>query len=181
MNTYKIIKKYYKPGSKQYEILVNHSQAVAGKALIFARNYKVRKLDTKFIKEAAMLHDIGIYLTDAPECECFGREPYIKHGILGRNILDNEGLNKHGLVCERHIGVGLSKEEIKRNNFPLPKRDMLPRTEEEEIICLADLFFTKIEKNLFREKSLGSIRKKYAKYGKEDSKRLEKLINKYLK
>jgi uncharacterized protein len=44
---------------------------------------------------------------------CHGDRPYITHGIIGAELLGNEGLPGHALVCERHIGVGLSIEDIK--------------------------------------------------------------------
>ncbi len=29
-------------------------------------------------------------------------------------------------VCERHLGVGLTKKDIISSKFPLPHRDMIP-------------------------------------------------------
>jgi uncharacterized protein len=49
------------------------------------------------------------------------------------------------LVCERHVGVGLSAEEIRCNRLPLPVRDMLPVSIEERLVCYADKFFSKNE------------------------------------
>ncbi|MDD4332816.1 MAG: HDIG domain-containing protein [Patescibacteria group bacterium] len=176
-----IIRKYYKPGTKLYHILITHSRKVAQRALQIAKNYQDGDLDLKFIEEAAMLHDIGVFLTDEPNIYCFGKEPFIKHGILGARILRKEGLRKHALVCERHIGVGLSRAAIIKQKMPLPKKDFLCQTPEEEIICLSDLFFTKIPSELDKEKKLSEIRKKYARYGRSEAARLEKLINKYWK
>jgi uncharacterized protein len=51
-------------------------------------------LDERFIQEAALLHDIGIFLTNAPKIHCFGDYPYICHGYLGAEILRKEGLDK---------------------------------------------------------------------------------------
>ena len=34
-----------------------------------------------------MLHDIGIFQTDAPGIHCFGSQPYICHGRLGAELL----------------------------------------------------------------------------------------------
>ena len=41
-------------------------------------------LDKDFLYEAAMLHDIGIFLTDAAGIHCFGDKLYICHGYLER-------------------------------------------------------------------------------------------------
>ena len=35
-------------------------------------------------------------------------------------MLDSEGLPQHALVCERHIGVGLTMEDIRLQKLPLP-------------------------------------------------------------
>ena len=179
MNPLKIIQKYYKPQTKLYRTLVRHSQNVTKKALAIAKNYQGEKLDLKFIEESAMLHDIGIFLTNAPDIGCFGEEHYLRHGYWGGKILRKEGLMAHARVCERHLGVGLTKAEIIKNKIPLPKKDFVPKTTAEEIVCLADLFYSK-KANLNQEKTLAEIRSTYQKYGRTQRARLEKLIKKYL-
>lgn len=105
MDPIKIIQKFYKIDSKAYNLLVPHSEAVARKALETARKVPHLNPDLKFIEEAAMLHDIGIFLTNDPGLGCFGDKPYICHGYLGRELLEKEGFPKHALVCERHVGI----------------------------------------------------------------------------
>ena len=112
-----------------------------------------------------MLHDIGIIKTDAPGIKCFGTEPYICHGILGAEMLRQEGLPRHARVCERHTGAGLSLNEIVSQNLPLPHQDFLPETLEEQVICYADKFFSKT--HLDREKSIEKAEKSIAKFGEE--------------
>ena len=143
MRPYDIIARYYKPSSEAFRILTEHGELVAERALRAAARVAHLQPDLAFIREAAMLHDIGIFLTDSPEIDCHGSEPYIRHGILGRDILDALGLPRHGLVCERHVGVGISAEDIRKFNLPLPVRDMRPVTIEEQLICYADTFFSK--------------------------------------
>lgn len=145
---------------------------VAEKALKIAEKVKHLYPDMEFIREAAMLHDVGIFLTDEPEIGCYGINPYICHGYLGRELLEKEGYPVHALVCERHIGVGLTKEEIEEKNLPLPKRDMIPLSLEEQIICFADKFFSKSD-ILTKEKSLETVRKGIAKYGNEKLKKFD--------
>lgn len=155
INTIKLIEKYYKEDPEAYRFLVKHSESVAKKALEVARKVPEFNPDLKFIEEAAMLHDIGIFLVNAPTIGCFGDKEYVCHGYLGREILKKEGLPKHALVCERHVGLGISLEEIERRNLPLPRRDMLPVSIEEEIICFADKFFSKSND---KEKSIEDIK-----------------------
>ena len=167
MNPIDIISEFYKPGSKAYKVLIQHGKQVAGKAVAAA--WKVPHLapDIEFIKEAAMLHDIGIFLTNTPELGCIGKYPYVCHGYLGREILEKKGFSSHALVCERHVGVGITAEEIKRLNLPLPERDMVPVSVEEQIICFADKFFSKNGHTDVHEKSVEEILKTLRPYGPE--------------
>lgn len=163
-----IIRKYYQENPKAYAILLGHSRKVTRRAVEIAR-YLIslgKDIDINFIAEAAMLHDIGIFKTNTPDLACHGQGPYLQHGIKGKELLEAEGLPQHARVCERHIGVGLTAEEIVQQKLPLPVRDMLPETLEEQIICYADLFYSKSEKKRDSEKSPDEIRKKLKKYGK---------------
>lgn len=161
----KIIDKYYSGDGDLRTILIIHSQSVARKALQIVSLHPELNLDREFIEDAAMLHDIGIIKTDAPGIKCFGTEPYICHGILGAEMLRQEGLPRHARVCERHTGAGLSLNEIVSQNLPLPHQDFLPETLEEQVICYADKFFSKT--HLDREKSIEKAEKSIAKFGEE--------------
>lgn len=174
-----IIEKYYKKNSESYPFLMIHSKAVTEKALGIARKVKHLKPDLEFIEEAAMLHDIGIFLTYAPEIGCYGSKPYICHGYLGAKLLKKENLPKHALACERHVGAGISALDVEKNRFPLPKRDMIPVTVEEEIICYADKFFSKTPEHLTKEKELGFIREWLEKFGDDKVKRFDEWTRKY--
>jgi uncharacterized protein len=160
-----ILKKHYSESDIAYQALVAHGDAIVRKAESFIqRNHKLG-MDEELILEAAYLHDIGISDTHAPAIGCFGGAPYIVHGIIGRKRLESEGLFKHALIAERHIGVGLTSEEIKSNQWPLPLRDMRPETAEEEAVCFLDLFFSKTPGRWAQEKSLADIRKSLTRYG----------------
>ena len=177
MNPVDIINKYYKNGSRTYEILIQHGERVARKALDVAKTVPQLNPDLDFIKEAAMLHDIGILLTNLPELNCKGKNPYICHGYLGREILEKIGLPRHALVCERHVGVGITVEDIKHYALPLPKRNMLPVSIEEQIICFADKFFSKNRNALKKEKSVEDIKKHLEPYGLEKVKRFQSWVD----
>lgn len=166
MNTLSIIEKYYKKDSDLYNILVQHSTDVTDKALSIAKNHPELNIDVEFVSEAAMLHDIGIFETNAPSIKCFGTNPYLAHGYLGKEIMDSLGYPKHGLVCERHTGTGISLEEIIKSSLPLPHRDMRPISIEEKVICFADCFFSKT--HLGEERSVDKVRYSLSKFG-EDS------------
>ncbi len=168
-----IIDKYYKGNGKLKDILLRHSKAVAQKALAIADAHPELHLDRQFIIEAAMVHDIGIIKTDAPDIQCFGAEPYIRHGVLGAEMMRAEGFPLHARVCERHTGAGLSLKEIEEQHLPLPHEDLLPETLEEKAICYADKFFSKTK--LDREKTLEQAERSVAKHGEEGLKRFREM------
>ena len=165
MNPEKILQRYYHKNSLTYRILLEHGHRVAAKALAAAEAVPHRQPDRFFINEACLLHDIGIFLTRSPSLGCHGVHPYVRHGLLGRQLLEAEGLDRHALVCERHVGVGISKADIRIQGLELPERDMLPVTLEEEIICYADKFFSKSRQGNGREKPLPEILNTLSKYG----------------
>lgn len=147
------------------EVVITHGRMVADLSQAIGRGIGVPAAELGFMEEAALLHDIGVCRVAAPEIGLHGAHPYIMHGILGREILEGEGLPRHALVCERHIGVGLTAADIASQRLPLPPRDMTPCTLAEEIICFADLFFSKKPGRLERRKPVEKVRAKLAGFG----------------
>lgn len=167
MDPMALLEKHFGAGSEGFRAVSAHSRQVADKALAVAAQSPLPGLDLAFIEEAALLHDIGVCRVDAPGIGCFGDSPYILHGIIGREILEAEGFPRHALVCERHIGVGVTVEDIDTQLLPLPRRDMRPVSVEEKIVCFADLFFSKTPGKEWSEKSEERIRQSLAAYGAE--------------
>ena len=171
----KIIDKYATDeGLKR--LLITHSRCVARKALSVAAACGIdTQIDSQFVYDAAMLHDIGIVECDAPSIHCHGTRPYICHGIAGAEILAREGIGEaYRRVCERHTGSGLTAEEIKERNLPLPARDFLPETLEERLICYADKFYSK-SSNPTAEKSMECVEASMSRHGEEALRRFEAL------
>ena len=148
-------------------IVLEHSRHVADLALEIAGRLALPAEDRRFIEEAALLHDIGVCKVHAPNLGFHGTHPYIMHGFLGREILESEGYPLHALVSERHTGVGLTCDDIIRQGLPLPHRDMCPQTLPEQIICFADLFYSKKPGRLNERKSVELVRKKLLPFGKD--------------
>ena len=178
----KIIEKYYQKNTPLYEIFILHSVSVTQKALQIIEN-KQLEVDNNFVQEAAMLHDIGIFLTNAPSIHCFGTHSYIEHGYLGAEILRAENLSKHALVCERHIGTGLTIQDIIDKKFPLPLRDMQPISLEEQLICYTDLFFAKTRHSSslrngmsISEEPIEKVREKVAAWGEKSVENFENWV-----
>lgn len=167
MNPRALLEKYFHDNHEGLEIVYRHSRKVADKALDIARRARVSEADLAFIEEAALLHDIGIARIYAPKLNCFGKAPYICHGVIGREILDREGLPRHALVCERHIGVGLTSLDIVQQKLRLPEREMSPVSDCERIVALADLFYSKKGGDLDLEKSADQVRSDLLRFGQE--------------
>ena len=138
-----IIDKYYPADDELRRVLLHHSRQVADRSLQIVRRHQELPVDVQFLEEAAMLHDIGIFRCHAPSIHCHGTEPYIKHGVIGAELLRAEGFERHARVAERHTGTGLTRQEIVRQQLPLPPQDFIPETLEEQIVCYADKFYSK--------------------------------------
>ncbi len=174
-----IISKYCAGNTELQQILLTHSRQVADRALAILSKHpewvESGEVDPVFVEEAAMLHDIGVVLCDAPRIHCFGKHSYIEHGYLGAEILRQEGLPKHAAVAERHTGTGIDIEQIIREKLPIPIQDYTPRTLEEQLICYADKFYSKTK--LGQDKPMSKIRLHLWKYGSETVARFDKMQN----
>lgn len=168
-----IIDRYYPAGSALRDIYIRHCRSVADKALEIRRALSL-DIDERDIEEAAMLHDIGIFLTDAAGIECHGTEPYICHGRLGAELLRNNGVPEHiARVAERHTGTGITNGQIDLFGLPLPHGDYMPRTPLERLVCYADKFYSK--NGDMKEKSLDRVRASIARHGEDALERFDTL------
>lgn len=173
MNYQDIIDKYYPAGSILRDIYMGHCRSVADLAVEIAKE-KSLDVDPAQVEAAAMLHDVGIFLTDAPGIHCFGKEPYIRHGILGARLLREIGADEEwASVAERHTGAGITSEDIREFNLPLPLGDYMPRTLLERLICYADKFYSK--SGDMKQKPLERVRASMARHSAATLERFEKL------
>ena len=170
MDALAIINKYYPEDNELKHILLTHSRSVADKALWIADRHPELNLDRQFLEEAALLHDIGVFLTDAPGIHC--------HGYLGSELMRQEGFPRHALVCERHTGAGISLQAIQAQELPIPHREMLPVSLEEQVICFADKFFSKT--HLDREKPVEKALKSISRFGEEGILRFNEWCERFL-
>lgn len=171
MDPYALIEKYYDKKSDLYVVLVAHSKQVMKKVLLIAQKHPELNIDKEFVVEAALLHDIGIFLCSAPRIFCVGTHQYIEHGYLGAELLRREGYERHALVCERHTGTGLTREMIELNNLPIPLGNYEPQSIEEQVICYADKFYSKSKLGV--EHSIAKIVKDLSRYGASQVERFE--------
>lgn len=106
---------------------VKHCLAVAHAAAkighVLAKN---RSIDCSFLWSAALLHDIGRYMTHDP----------LFHGVEGYRLMSMLGHEKEAFVCASHILFGLNAAEAVQ--LGLPDRDFVPCTIEEKLVPLID-------------------------------------------
>lgn len=169
---FSLIHKYIPPSSLTYQFYLPHVVQVTQMALRIARRLDLPADQQQFLEEASMLHDIGIVKVHSPAIGCDGDAPYIQHGVIGREILEAEGLPEHGLICERHTGVGISIKDIEDQDLPLPKRDMNPQSLEEKILCYADIWFSKHPERIWLKYSVAEIHDWFSRFPDTEEKKL---------
>lgn len=164
MDYLSIIYKFYPTDNELRRTLLRHSRQVAERCLRIAKCHSELPVDIRFLEEAAMLHDIGVFYCNAPSIYCYGMEPYIKHGTIGGDILRAEGYPRHARIAERHTGTGLTREQIVSQQLPLPHEDFVPETLEEQIVCYADKFYSKSD--LERVRTVDETVRNLEKFGR---------------
>lgn len=173
-----IIDKYYPDNSDNPEIrriYMLHARQVANLALALNSERNL-ELDPDQVRAAAMLHDIGIYATNAPGIYCFGQAPYMQHGIIGAELLRNEGAPELWVhVAERHTGTGITAEDIIQQDMPLPLADYMPESTLEKLVCYADKFYSK--SGSMQKKSLERVRASIARHGSDNILRFQRLYD----
>ncbi len=179
-----LIHRYYPEDNALRRMLLHHSRQVCARALQIVERHPELGANRNLVEAGAMLHDIGIFLTDAPGIHCHGTAHYILHGSLGAQLLRNEAkqLKEEQLqaiqlqeelhfyealarICERHTGTGLTRQTIIERGLPDPQQDLLPETIEEQIICYADKFYSK--SHLERERTITQTLQSLEKFGDE--------------
>jgi uncharacterized protein len=130
------------PAPEALDVVYTHCLIVCGIAeQLHARSGA--DLDIGLIRAGSLLHDIGVYrLYD--QAGQLDHANYIRHGVLGHELLAAEGLAEQ--ICRfasHHTGVGLTREDVLRQGLPLPPADYVAETGEETLVMYADKFHTK--------------------------------------
>jgi uncharacterized protein len=125
------------PTREAFELVHTHCEIVAALAESMADG-----LDVELVRAGALLHDIGVYRLYSDGRLDHSR--YIRHGVLGYGLLAGEGFGETlRRFCSCHIGVGLTGEDVREQELPLPVADYLPESAEERLVMYADKFHTK--------------------------------------
>ena len=120
-----VIDHFYQDQKELRDLMLKHSEQVRDKALQILDRCEI-DLDREEVSAGALLHDIGILRCHAPGILCNGDLPYITHGVTGAEMLRQYGvengldLENFARICERHTGSGLSAEDIRTQELPLP-------------------------------------------------------------
>lgn len=154
---------------ESFGIVLRHSLEVLAKAMaIVAKKQLWDEVDMDLVASGSLLHDVGAFrfLEDGTQ------EGYIRHGVLGAELLRGMGREREARIAERHTGAGLSQKEIIARGWDLPLEDLLPETLEEKLICYADKFSSKTPG---KKDTLESIEKEFEGYGQESLERFRRL------
>ncbi|HLC96284.1 MAG TPA: HD domain-containing protein [Candidatus Nanoarchaeia archaeon] len=108
--------------------VLGHVKAVQELALEIAKD--IPGVDIEYIRIGSLLHDIGRFDTWPDRVQ--------QHGIVGAEICRKEGIPQYASICERHLGAGISKQDIIDQKLDLPLKEYVPITKEEKIITHAD-------------------------------------------
>lgn len=167
---------WYAPGSLARDVLLTHSEAVGNLALDIKRRLDLNLTDDEIVR-GAMVHDIGMIRTHAPAIGCGGELPYICHGTAGADMLRTAGAPEWmARIAERHTGTGITPEDIRTQDLPLPTdRILVPETLLEKLICYADKFFSKRIGQLKEIKSVDRVRAEMTRHGSASADRFESL------
>lgn len=129
------------PSPEAFELVYGHCvivREIAGKLLARAPG-----LDAGLVRAGSLLHDIGVYRLYGPDGR-LDHANYIRHGLLGHELLAEEGYPEVlRRFCSHHTGVGLTREDVRTQHLPLPVADYLPETGEELLVTYADKFHSK--------------------------------------
>ena len=106
-------------------------------------------VDARLVRAGALLHDIGVYeLYDSRGDLDHGR--YVRHGVLGHELLRRVGLPEALCrFCSCHTGVGITADDVVAQRLPLPVRDYVATSLEEQVVMYADTFHSKTAPPVF--------------------------------
>jgi uncharacterized protein len=134
-------------------------------------------LDVDLVRAGCLLHDIGVYRLYGPTGR-LDHDNYVRHGVLGHALLREAGLPERlARFCSRHTGVGLTREDVRRQRLPLPVADYLAETPEERLVLYADKFHSKTTPPTFL--TVGSYSAGLSRFGAGKVSRFAALVRTY--
>lgn len=141
----RLLHEKHAPTREAFELVHTHCEIVWA---IAERLVDGSGADAGLVRAGCLLHDVGVYrLYDGGRLD---HARYVRHGVLGHGLLAEEGFAETLCrFCSRHVGVGLTSEDVRRQHLPIPAADYLPETAEERLVMYADKFHTKSDPPAF--------------------------------
>src|ERR1700721_77941 len=120
------------PAAGAFDLVYTHCVIVCGIAeQLHSRLRTGQHIDIDLARAGALLHDVGVYRLYDKAGKLDGVN-YIRHGILGYELLVQEGLPE--AICRfasHHTGVGLTRDDVIAQRLPLPAADYPAETDGE--------------------------------------------------
>jgi uncharacterized protein len=152
------------PSQEAFDLVYTHCVIVCGIAEQLLRR-SGPGLDAELVRAGSLLHDIGVYrLYDADGK--LDDSQYVRHGLLGHELLAGEGFAETFCrFASCHTGMGLSRDDVRRQGLPLPAADYLAVSAEERLVMYADKFHSKTSPPVFV--TAGSYAASVRRYGED--------------
>ncbi|MFF9205943.1 HD domain-containing protein [Streptomyces sp. NPDC014986] len=133
----------YAPTVEAFTLVHTHCEIVWSVAEQLLAAPRLGHLDGELVRAGCLLHDIGVYRLYGDDGR-LDHANYIRHGLLGHEILEQEGFPETlRRFCSHHTGVGVTRQDVLDQGLPLPPADYLAETEEERLVMYADKFHSK--------------------------------------
>jgi uncharacterized protein len=159
----------YAPTPEAFELVFTHCEIVAGIAAQLIERGSL-PVDAGLVRAGSLLHDIGVHR--------LGTDPYIRHGVLGEELLRQLGLpGVLSRFCSHHTGVGLTRDDVRAQGLPLPPADYLAGTAEEELVMYADKFHSKTSPPVFL--TAAAYAGQVARFGADKAARFAAMVGQY--
>ncbi|MFE9772163.1 HD domain-containing protein [Streptomyces sp. NPDC005931] len=137
------------PTPEAFALVHTHCEIVWSIAEQLLASPHLAHLDAELVRAGCLLHDIGVYRLYGEDGRLDHRN-YIRHGLLGHEILEGEGFPEPlRRFCSHHTGVGLTRQDVVAQGLPIPPGDYLAVTEEEKLVMYADKFHSKSRPSAF--------------------------------
>jgi uncharacterized protein len=126
--------------------------------------------DPELVKAGCLVHDIGVYRLDGAH--------YVRHGVLGHELLREEGLPEVlQRFCSHHTGVGITRADVIRQGLPIPPEDYVAVSEEERLVMYADKFHSKSSPDRFL--TAAEYRRAVARFGEDKVALFDAMVARY--
>jgi len=131
------------------------------------------------VVQAALLHDIGVYVCDGYEWltnQPPFNKPYVQHTLAGAWILKEEGFSADVIQAAHvHAGVGITVDDISKFGLQLPEGDYVPTTPVQRLVTYSAKFHSKAPKF----KTVEEIDESLKRYGNEKNKIFKQFVGEY--